>query len=187
MELAGLDKFTSNTVFNCDKNVHLQKLFEFLKQECGIDLKIFKNQQKSINSIMNSLTASNRVKVFSKININTIFSSQLKNSLTISKIWIDFFQIFNYLKREGEINYEFIKQNTSNWLKTFLSVYHRSDVTPYIHAFVNHLHEFVRSVDNVDHFNLEGLEKLNDMTTIDYFRATNKRKGSIKQILAKRC
>ncbi|RNA27881.1 hypothetical protein BpHYR1_008695 [Brachionus plicatilis] len=34
-----------------------------------------------------------------------------------------------------------IKSLTENWLETFLTIYHRSDVTPYIHAFVNHLHD----------------------------------------------
>ncbi|RNA04363.1 hypothetical protein BpHYR1_041171 [Brachionus plicatilis] len=65
-------------------------------------------------------------------------------------------------------------------------LYHRSDVTPYIHAFTNHFHEFIQKELNVNNFNLEGLEKLNDLTTQEYFKASNKRKSTVKQILSKR-
>ncbi|RNA13518.1 hypothetical protein BpHYR1_021053, partial [Brachionus plicatilis] len=54
----------------------------------GIDLKIFKNEQKSINSIMNSLPA--------------IFGNVLENSSIKNKIWTDFFIIFKHLRDQED-------------------------------------------------------------------------------------
>ena len=48
----------------------------------------------------------------------------------------------NQLKK-NELSPQNIKFQTSEWLKTFLLVYQKSNVTPYMHIFVSHLHEFV--------------------------------------------
>jgi hypothetical protein len=48
-------------------------------------------------------------------------------------------------------------------------------ITPYIHEFVFHIPEFLRLYKDVNIFNTEGLEKLNDFTTEDYFKSTNRK------------
>ena len=48
----------------------------------------------------------------------------------------------NQLKK-NELSPQNIKFQTSEWLKTFLLVYKISNVSPYMHIFVSHLHEFV--------------------------------------------
>ncbi|RNA05121.1 hypothetical protein BpHYR1_050527 [Brachionus plicatilis] len=40
----------------------------------------------------------------------------------------------------------------------------------------NHLHEFYESDINVNHFNQQGLEKYNDITTATNFRGSNQKK-----------
>jgi hypothetical protein len=55
-----------------------------------------------------------------------------------------------------------------------------------MHAFANHLHQFYKN-GNLYFYNLEGLEKLNDLTTIEYFKATNKGNDATYQLLSKRC
>jgi hypothetical protein len=64
-------------------------------------------------------------------------------------------------------------------------VYFVEKITPYINTFVHHLHEFVELYGNVKVFNQQGLEKLNDQTTTQFFRGTN-RKEFLKQLLNKR-
>lgn len=136
---------------------------------------------------MNSLTGINRNKIFERMKLKNLFESNLKNCDKIDEIWSKFYTIYTSLKKDTIPDADQIKLSTSEWLNLFLSIYQRNDVTPYIHAFTNHLHQFVSRNININHFNLEGLEKLNDFTTCDYFRATNKRKNSSEQILKKRC
>ncbi|RNA19030.1 hypothetical protein BpHYR1_004166 [Brachionus plicatilis] len=95
-ELCGLDKFGVSSVFDEDKHLNLSKLFNFVKSECGISLKIFKNKEKSLNVP----------------------------------------------------DPEQIRTSTEKCLNLFLSIYHHIEVTPYIHAFSNHLHEFYSRINN---------------------------------------
>ncbi|RNA40268.1 hypothetical protein BpHYR1_045704 [Brachionus plicatilis] len=59
-------------------------------------------------------------------------------------------------------------------------------VTPNIHAFCSHVHQFQKFHGDINLFNLQGLEKLNDQTTIQYFRASNKREKKIEQLIQRR-
>ena len=54
------------------------------------------------------------------------------------------------------------------WLQLYLTVYQSKHVTPYMHALVAHLHEFLQITQ-------QGLEKLNDVFTQQYFQSTNHR------------
>jgi hypothetical protein len=78
---------------------------------------------------------------------------------------------------------------TARWLGFFIDVSESVKVTPYIHVFCNHVHEFIQEHGNINTFNEEGLEKLNDISTLQYFRSTNKwvkEKKFILQLLLKR-
>ncbi|RMZ97560.1 hypothetical protein BpHYR1_039871 [Brachionus plicatilis] len=52
--------------------------------------------------------------------------------------------------------------------------------------FFSHVHQFQKFHGDIILFNLRGLEKLNDQTTIQYFRASNKREKTIKQLIQRR-
>ncbi|RMZ97776.1 hypothetical protein BpHYR1_018011 [Brachionus plicatilis] len=149
-------------------------LFELFIGTCTLDnfstsstysLNIFKNEKKSINSIMSNLPA-----IFEKLNIETLFVNELKNAPQINKIWQSFYQIYTSLKNTPSPGADVIKRSTETWLNDIHFIYYRSDVFPYIHAFTNHLHEFIQKESNVNNFNLEGLEKLNDLTNQGYFK-----------------
>ncbi|RNA17410.1 hypothetical protein BpHYR1_013024 [Brachionus plicatilis] len=62
----------------------------------------------------------------------------------------------------------------------------RLHVTPYIHAFCSHVHQFQKFHGDINLFNLQGLGKLNDQTTIQYFKASNKREKTIEQLIQRR-
>ena len=61
------------------------------------------------------------------------------------------------------------------WLMHYLSLQPIKDnkLTPYIHAFVFHLTEFIRIHGSINKYNVQGLEKLNDFTTQYYHHWTN--------------
>ena len=46
-----------------------------------------------------------------------------------------------------------------------------------------HIPELYRKYGPLNYFSGQGLEKLNDMTTSQYFKSTNKKVGFTKQIL----
>ena len=73
-----------------------------------------------------------------------------------------------------------------HWVESFVSVYQAKDVTPYMHAFAIHVPEFMALHGDVVAFTQQGLEKLNDITTQHFQRASNYRDyEALKQILEK--
>ena len=91
------------------------------------------------------------------------------------------------LLRKDELSADEVELMTSEFMDNYFTCYRHSSVTPYIHIFVAHLHEFKQINGSINNFNMQGLEKLNDMSTNQFFRATNKRttdpKLWIKQII----
>ena len=72
------------------------------------------------------------------------------------------------------------------WLQLYLTVYQSKHVTPYMHALVAHLHEFLQIHGAIVPFTQQGLEKLNDVFTQQYFQSTNHREyDALKQLLLK--
>ena len=65
------------------------------------------------------------------------------------------------------------KESIDNWLKNFLGVYQTKNVTPYIHLLACHIPEFLKRYGSIAPFSQQGVEKLNDLVTQDYFRSTN--------------
>ena len=73
------------------------------------------------------------------------------------------------------------------WVRLFTTVYQSKDVTPYMHAFAMHVSEFLRLYGNIVMFTQQGLEKLNDVTTVHFQRSSNHREyEALKQLLEKR-
>ena len=66
-----------------------------------------------------------------------------------------------------------------SWMSLFTSIYQTKNVTPYIHVLITHIGTIVS-------FSQQGLKKLNDKVTQDYFWSTNHRDGEAqKQLLLK--
>jgi hypothetical protein len=49
----------------------------------------------------------------------------------------------------------------------------RGTVSPYMHAFVYHLHELIEIYKDIVLFTLEGSEKFNDSCSTNYFKGSN--------------
>jgi hypothetical protein len=87
------------------------------------------------------------------------------------------------------ISPDVIKRETSQWLKDFLAIYSSEEITPYMHIFVCHTHEFNRFYVDIHKYNMEGVEKTNHNFIQTYFASTNKNVEDykfIKQMIQKR-
>ena len=145
-----------------------------------------------------SLTGKEKKRIFENIDFQTRFPDLFKNQpesqlklFEYESVWKEFYKILNFVKEnKNKSKSEEIKTMANNWLKLFLKHHFQKAVTPYIHVFCNHLHEFVSLYGDINIFNLEGLEKLNDFSTIEFFRSSNrwvKRNSNfLKQIIEKR-
>lgn len=73
-----------------------------------------------------------------------------------------------------------------DWGRLFIQTYHTKNVTPYIHALMNHVSEFMKLHGSILPFTQQALEKYNDVTTKDFFRSTNhKGETALRQIMEK--
>ena len=102
------------------------------------------------------------------------FKRNLNDTTMIHRM---FYKIFIKIKDNyyiGKID-ELI-DDTESWRQAFLKVYQDKDFTPYMHLLVSHMGFYVERHGDVDIFNIQGLEKLNDHTSTEYFRASNKQR-----------
>ena len=110
----------------------------------------------------------------------------IKKRDNMQELFKGFYQIYLGITSENPFTSSEIREYTSVWLALFLQTFHTSTVTPYIHVFACHLHEFQELYGNVNLFNQQVVEKLNDIITIDYFRSSNRSNKCLSQILQKR-
>ena len=126
-----------------------------------------------------------KIWLFSNINFPLLFPI-LPNKDQLQELWSTFFKLMNKINGRNW-DPDVIDVSTKSWVKLFISVYQSKDCTPYIHAFAMHTSEFIRLHSNLVTFTQQGLEKLNDLATKQFQRATNHRGlSSLKQILEKR-
>ncbi|CAB4026649.1 Hypothetical predicted protein, partial [Paramuricea clavata] len=133
------------------------------------------------------LTGPEKVKLFRNVNICNLLPNHPKKD-EISELWSKFWEITESLSAaSSEINKEQFHQKSKSFLDLFLNLYQTKHVTPYMHAFTWHVPEFIELYGTISIFTQQGLEKLNDKTTKDFFRSTNQRGlESLKQLVLKR-
>jgi len=79
-----------------------------------------------------------------------------------------------------------LRDRVKQWMSLFLTVYQMKHVTPYMHLLVSHIPQFLEMHGTLAPFSQQGLEKLNNDLTKDYFRSTNHRDSdALKQMLLK--
>ena len=130
---------------------------------------------------MRTFNGKEKFEICEKINIPELFSVEKEEDIedfnNIGQIWREFFNIYVSIKA-CEKNHTEYMEDLSKQLKTWLILYIKlngsESITPYIHAFVFHLPEFIKIHKNVNLFNMQGLEKLNDFMTRSYHSSTNK-------------
>ena len=134
------------------------------------------------------LTGPEKIKLFENIDLSSIIGNQ-ELALKMQKLWDSFFKLISEIKGYSYDDWKIdsIKAGLVSWLDEFLALFQSKDVTPYIHAFVNHVPEFLQLHGDLNVFNQQGLEKFNDVSTKMFFKGTNMRGiEALRQSMLKR-
>ena len=99
----------------------------------------------------------------------------LPNADKIQEIWTWFDKIYEQLQSTDHLDPDQFQDDVNNWITIFTSIYLIKHVTPYMHILVSHIPPFIKLYGSLACFSQQGLEKLNDEITNDYFSSTNKR------------
>ena len=110
------------------------------------------------------LTGPEKHKLYKAIDLNTLLQPTTIKIPEKNEIWKTFYEIFTFICRDNVIAPQLgpLKDNLHKWLTLFAKTYQSKNITPYIHAFVHHVPEFLEKYGNLNFFNQQGLEKLND-------------------------
>ena len=76
-------------------------------------------------------------------------------------------------------------KKSKKWTTLFLEVYQTKHVTSYVHTLIYHIPESISLHGSLALFSQQGLERLNDTITKDYFRSTNHRDDALQRLLKK--
>ena len=186
-ELRRLDGLEKARIQKLDRTkvVNIKKYENFLNETCKVAFHFFvdKNSKKLQ---WQDLTGPEKLKVFTLINIPELFPN-VPSCHAVQNLWKEFMEIYKTLCSHTALKDEEVdkfKCKVDDWLKNFLSVYQTKNVTPYIHLLACHIPEFLKQYGTIAPFSQQGVEKLNDLITKDYFRSTN-HKDTLIQIMLK--
>jgi hypothetical protein len=182
-ELYIVDNFRQNQNYNAEVHTNTKRYLDFMNIVCKMNYRIYENH-KTGTVEGRSLRGDEKTKVFVNIDLKTIMPDSI-NVDGLQKIIDDYIFIYKQIV-ESKTTPRKLEKLTSAWMTHFLTIFHAKWVTPYMHLFLNHLHEAYQMHGNIYLYNQQGLEKLNSITTNFFFRGTNMRHEPIKQIFLKR-
>ena len=159
--LDGIEKACSSEL---GKYQNLNKYIELLK-ECKIPFHFYMcKDSKKLK--WRDLTGPEKHRLFARIDLPNAFPT-IPHVQKIQCIWEEFRRLNSLLSSESFTESEIASFTASakSWRSNFLEVYQSKDVTPYMHAFVCHVPEFLRIHGAIVPFTQQGLEKLNDSLT----------------------
>ena len=190
------DTFDKSHSVDLNKRPTLKRFMNYLEVECSLTKPYYVSNGTKIK--LRSLNGTERLKFLSKCFDNESESlKKLFPELDLNNesfVFKEFHDLFNTIKLYGvqsnQMNLIELETRLQIWLVAY-SKLNESDnsITPYVHSFVFHMPEFLRKHNDINQFNMQGLEKLNDLATQYYHNSTNRNKKNnvyITQILAKR-
>lgn len=144
-----IDKLKRFTCFNPEKYKHIDAIQKFVSS-LGIPGYSFYIGKDSKVLKVRSLTGPEKLKVFRNIKVAELLLKTDRSEVAqIQHLWDEFFrlnQIFS--KRPEDLTEDDISQyegKAREWGRFFIGTYHDHNVTPYIHAFMNHVAEVFSS------------------------------------------
>ena len=173
-----------------DRYEHLKRYEEFISS-LGIPSFKFYVGKSSQQLKCRTLTGPEKLKVIASIDVPSLLPNKsITETQKIQSLWCSFHALNKRLsKRPEEVldtEYQDFGTAAKLWVKDFLDVYHCNKVTPYMHAMMYHVQEFMELYGSILPFTQQGLEKYNDVMTKQYFRSTNHRgTEALKQIMEK--
>ena len=150
---------------------------EFLTNTRRISDPVIVDQKN--NNKLKDLMGEEFKRLASNISLLRTIYKDLNGINIMINVWEGFFQIYENIKI-NQLSYVKIEELCLNWLGQFLSIFSHEDLTPYMHVFVFHLHEFFELYGNINIFNLQVLEKKNDIVTTQFYHSTNRHKKPAK-------
>ena len=185
-----IDKATKINKFDKTKCKHLSAYEDFVS---GLKIPGFQFYvgQTSRALKCRSLTGHEKLRVMSNIVIKDLLPSLAdETSQKIQGLWDNLLDLNLTLSQKKPHltteDTEMFQVKAKTWCQAFIECYHITNVTPYIHAMMNHVPEFLWLHGSILPFTQQGLEKYNDITTKMYFRSTNhKGTDALQQIMEK--
>jgi len=112
--------------------------------------------------------------VFKNISLPDLFT-KLNNIDKIQELWDGFHNLYKVLKKNNVSSNEAKKfdDDSKQWVENFVDIYQSKNFTPYLHIFSQHACKFLQVYKNINQFTQQGMEKLNDQTTLDFAKSTN--------------
>ena len=171
---------------SCNKiTINMTIYQDFLNDECKIYFR-FRTDKETKAVKWRDLTGPEKKRLFEKINLPRLFPSHPRKDI-LQKLWSDFIGLVNLLSSSTQCNPSKFDRKAKQWVSSFTSIYQCKDVTSYMHCLAMHVSQFLNLYGNIRMFTQQGLEKLNEFTTIFYQHASNHREQeALKQILEKR-
>ena len=182
-----MKKFTSQ---NLIRYQYIQKYQTFVTS-LGIPGFEFYIGRSSKELKCRSLTGPEKLKLFGNIDTRTLLPNISGSKCQqIQHLWDELLHLnLTISKTAAELSNNCIaefERRARNWGEKFVAVYQRRNVTPYIHALMNHVGEFMRIHGSIIPFTQQGLEKKNDIITKTYFRSSNHQgEAALRQIIEK--
>ena len=180
-----------NGQFDVSKFKHIAAYEKFVTS-LGIPSFSFYIGQTSGQLKCRSLTGPEKLKLFGAIDIKSLLPSlREEHSSKIQHLWSELLELNQLIcLPASKLTTAAIEQyeiRAKQWGRDFVGVYHSHNVTPYIHAMMYHVGEFMRIHGSIIPFTQQGLEKHNDIMTKIYFRASSHRGvEALRQIIEKR-
>jgi len=179
-------KFTSKSCLIAN---NLQKLQSFLNDDCHIPFKFYYySEAKDLK--WRDFMGPEKLVVFSKIYLPKLLPD-LPNINVVQLLWKKLKSLYDVLHSEriSFSNAVKFEEDAKQWINDFAKIYQTKHVTLYMHILVMHLGEFLQRYRNLVTFTQQGIEKLNDMTTIAFARSTNhnyRNLDALKQLMQKK-
>lgn len=169
-----------------EKWPNMSRLESFINETCKIPFQ-WEVQQDSKKLNYRDLRGPELKTLFKNINILEIIPDSSK-ATDMQTIWTGFYEIILLLHNDNMLQDEIgrIQSKIVLWFKLYTETFPAKNVTPYIHILHCHVVEMLQIHGQISMFTQEGLEKLNDQSTVNFFGSTN-RHGSLalKQLLLK--
>ena len=169
---------------------HIQ-LFQTFVSSLGIPGFEFYIGRSSKELKCRSLTGPEKLKLFRNISIRNLLPTFTPtNCRQIQNLWDELLNLNMTISKPAKdlssrVIAEF-ERRARQWGEKFVALYQRKHVTPYIHALMNHVGEFMKLHGSIIPFTQQGLEKKNDVLTKSYFRSSSHQgEAALRQILEK--
>lgn len=189
LELRRLDKIDKATKVKSLDQLQYIKKYESTLQSLGISGFTFWIGRESKKLKCRTLTGPEKLLLFEKLNIIVTFP-EIPNSEGVQTLWRELLKINRLLSvRPNELSDHTVdefEQKSKDFVVMFTTIYPAKHVTPYMHAMMMHVSQFMDIYGAILPFTQHGMEKYNDSVTKDYFRSSSHRgQECLTQVLQK--